>query len=62
MAHAPESVEQYVCLNCQVVYAGSVSGDAGDYQFSPPDDCAACGDPGFVDLESYVHRAGTSTE
>ena len=57
MAHAPESVEQYVCLNCQVVYAGSVTSEDGEHHFHPPDDCPVCGDPEFVQAEAYVHRA-----
>jgi uncharacterized OB-fold protein len=57
MAHAPERLEQYVCMNCQVTYAGSVTKSDGDYHFHPPDDCAACGTPDFVEVGSYVHRA-----
>jgi rubrerythrin len=57
MAHAPEHVEQYVCVNCQVTYAGSVTREDGERHFHPPDDCPVCGDPDFVQLGSYVHRA-----
>jgi hypothetical protein len=57
MAHSPELPEWYVCLNCQAVFAGSVTEDDGVHHFHPPDDCAACGDPEFVEAESYVHRA-----
>jgi hypothetical protein len=57
MAHAPEHLEQYVCMNCQTMYAGSVRKEDGEHHFSPPDDCAACGNPDFIQAESYVHRA-----
>jgi rubrerythrin len=57
MAHAPEQVEQYVCLNCQVTYAGSVTKEDGQHQFHPPDDCPVCGNPEFVTLDTYPHRA-----
>ena len=57
MAHAPEQLEQYVCMNCQVTYAGSVTKADGTHHFSPPDDCHVCGDPDFVEAEGYIHRA-----
>jgi hypothetical protein len=59
MAHAPEQLEYYVCMNCQVTYAGSVTTDDGGHNFSPPDDCAVCGDPDFVETETYIHRAAS---
>jgi hypothetical protein len=40
-----------------VTYAGSVTREDGERHFHPPDDCPVCGDPDFVQLESYVHRA-----
>ena len=49
MAHAPERVEQYVCLNCQVTYAGSVTTEGGEHHFHPPDDCPVCGDDPAID-------------
>jgi len=52
-----ERPEQYVCLNCQVIYAASVTGQEENHRFHPPDDCAACGDPEFVQIESYIPRA-----
>ena len=57
MAHAPERVEQYVCLNCQVTYAGSVTSENGEHHFHAPDDCHVCNDPDFVEIEAYVHHA-----
>lgn len=57
MAHAIERPEQYVCLNCQVIYAASVTGQEDTHHFNPPSDCAVCGDPEFVQIESYIPRA-----
>lgn len=57
MSHVPEKPEEYVCMNCQVIYAGSVTKTDGEHHFHPPDDCPVCGDPEFVERTTYVHRA-----
>lgn len=57
MAHAPELPEQYVCLNCQVVYAGSVTEEDDTHHFHAPDDCVACGDADFVPMETYIAQS-----
>lgn len=57
MSHAVERPEEYVCLNCQLVYAGSVTREDGEHHFHPPDACVGCDDPEWVELESYVHQA-----
>lgn len=54
MSHVPERPEEYVCTNCQVIYAGTVHSDDGGHHFSPPENCIGCDDPHWVELEAYV--------
>lgn len=56
MAHAPALPEQYVCENCQSVYAGTVSGGSPEHHtYDPPEECAACGNTEFIEIEEYPH-------
>ena len=55
MSHTPERPELYVCTDCQSVHAGTVSGGPEDHQYDAPDDCAACGNTEFIEMEDYPH-------
>lgn len=58
MSHTSEDVELYVCLNCNAVLAGDVTGGTGEnHTFSAPDECAACGNDDIVRIGSYPHEA-----
>jgi len=58
MAHVPDTPELYVCKNCQTVCAGTVqtNPDLVDYAYEPPENCAACGNTEFVEIEEYPHQ------
>lgn len=57
MAHVPETVQQYVCANCQSVHAGTpIHVSAGEHSFEPPDRCGACEASSFVPMEDWVHH------
>lgn len=57
MAHVPNTPELYICKGCQNVYAGTVQKDPDlvDFAYEPPDECAACGNTEFIEIEEYPH-------
>lgn len=59
MAHIPETPTQYVCTNCKSVYVGGLSGNTSpsDQKFEPPDVCAACDNPDFIEMSKYAVSA-----
>lgn len=57
MSHAPDRPEEYVCLNCQLVYVGTVHREDGEHHIQAPSECKECDDPEWVEIESYAHRA-----
>jgi rubredoxin len=57
MAHSPEGIEQYVCTDCQVVYAGTpIHVSASDHRFEPPAECHVCGGTEFVSDTEWVRH------
>jgi hypothetical protein len=57
MAHAPEQPRTYVCTDCQVVHAGTVtSHDAGNYTYEAPTACGACEGAEFVKIGDWPHH------
>ncbi|WP_410765494.1 hypothetical protein [Haloferax sp. DFSO60] len=56
MSHTPELPERYVCDNCHVIYAGTVTHEDGEFHYSEPVECAACGSTHFVIIEQYVRH------
>lgn len=57
MAHTPDYPERFVCMNCQVVHAGTaVHREDGGHNFVAPDACGACEASDFVELSSYVRH------
>lgn len=58
MSHTPEEVKLYVCLDCNAVMAGDVTGGTGEsHQFSAPEKCAACGNDDIVQIGNYPTQA-----
>lgn len=57
MSHVPELPTQYVCEECNSIYAGIVSGGSrGNHTYTPPEECAACGSHEFIEITQYpVH-------
>lgn len=57
MAHVPESVQMYVCDNCQATYAGTpIKVAMGQHDFEPPSDCGTCTDATFVQLSDWIRH------
>ncbi|GAB3690446.1 hypothetical protein GCM10028857_26830 [Salinarchaeum chitinilyticum] len=57
MAHAPESIEQYVCAACQTMHAGTpVHESGGTHSWDPPAVCGACGDDELVPVDEWTHH------
>jgi hypothetical protein len=57
MAHSPESVEEFVCESCQVIYTGTpVHLSAAEHSFDPPESCGACGATEFVSKADWVRH------
>ncbi|MFD1588618.1 hypothetical protein ACFR9U_16690 [Halorientalis brevis] len=57
MAHTPEHPRTYVCTDCQVVHAGTVTGrEAGDHHYEAPAECGACGSNEFVEADNWPHH------
>ena len=57
MAHRPEHPQQYVCTECQVIHAGTVTGhEAGTHQYEAPGTCGACEASSFVTIEDWPHH------
>jgi len=57
MAHVPERLEEYVCVNCSVTHAGTpIHLDGGEHSFEPPASCGACGGSEFVPASEWIHH------
>jgi rubredoxin len=51
MSHVPQPPKQYVCLNCNSVYAESnPTGHSQTVSHDPPAECAACGAHEFTEI------------
>jgi hypothetical protein len=57
MAHTPEHVKRFVCVDCHLVYAGTPirTTDTG-HTFEPPTVCAVCGETEFVSEADWIHH------
>nr|WP_252490643.1 hypothetical protein [Natronococcus sp. CG52] len=54
MAHAPEHPEKYVCTECQILHAGTVSAQAdGDHRYDAPEKCGCCGSTELLPEEQW---------
>lgn len=57
MAHTPEMPERFVCLNCQVLSAGTIVHEDDDtVHYEEPPQCGACEHSEFVELSEYRHH------
>lgn len=57
MAHVPENVNQYVCVACQTMHAGTpIHESGGSHSWNPPANCGACGESEFVPVEEWIHH------
>ena len=56
MAHSPDLPERYVCIECQIIHAGTVTTQTeANHQYDAPDTCGGCGATEFVTLENWPH-------
>ncbi len=56
MAHTPEMPEKYVCAECQVVHAGTVSAQSdGGHRYDAPEECGCCGSTELIEQEMWPH-------
>lgn len=53
MAHSPELPEKYVCVECQVVHAGTVSRSDDGHHYEAPDQCGCCGGTELISQERW---------
>ncbi len=58
MAHAPESPEKYVCTECQVLHAGTVTHTESGHRYDAPEKCGCCGSTELITEENWPHYEG----